>query len=265
MQDEEKLMIDLIKKQKDCEFSLRFFLQSRDGDWKNIFTMLKLVKKGIRSEVNFDYGDLVIRERLLSVEEGLKAVSNLYPKDDGKQKFAIPDYDEFAVQGTGKFRFVQSKHRYGFLRDDWPMRFREFQISQDKKSTGGDRELLREGLPYFPSVADAVIRFFELETEHFSSYGTVYIVIIDYRARIESLKLAFSKAELQLDSPEMEYKNLIVKVFAKSGPQILTLSDIYPKSKLVKFNVGFNPDNLTVALLAQQGNVKIDGKEFATW
>ena len=199
-----ELMHDLIKKQKDCEFSLKFFLQKKNSDWKNVFVMLKLVKKGTRSEVNYDYGEYVLEEKLLGIHEGLKVVSSLYQEDEGEQKMAIPGYDEFEIRGGGRFHFVPSKQRYGFFRDDWPIRFCEFEVHQDKKGTSGNGELLKEGCPFYPSVSDAVIDFFELAVEHFSSYGAFYVVILDYRARIESLKLSFSKAQLKLDSPEIE-------------------------------------------------------------
>ena len=65
-------------------------------------------------------------------------------------------------------------------------------------------ELLREKLPYYPNIYEAVIDFFELAVEHFNSYGSVYAVVNDYRARIESLKLTFSKAEVKLNAPEMK-------------------------------------------------------------
>jgi len=265
MQAEKKFLAELIKKQKDCEFSLKFFLQSKNGDWKNIFVMLELVKKGTRSELDHTYGEFVLGEKLLEVEEGLKVISNLYEETDEKRKLEIPGYAEFMVRSRGRPRFVASKQRWGILRYDWPMRYCEFEVYEDKKGRNDDRELLKEGLPYYPRVSDAAISFFELAVEHFSSYGEIYLVVIDYRARVESLKLAFSRAELRLDSPEIEYKNLLVKVFAKSGLEILTLPDIHPKSEVVKFDVGFQPDNLSVALLSRQDDIKIDGKEFAKW
>jgi len=265
MQAEKEFLAELIKKQKDCEFSLKFFLQSKNGDWKNIFVMLELVKKGTRSELDHTYGEFVLGEKLLDVEEGLKVISNLYEETNEKRKLEIPGYAEFMVRSRGRLRFVASKRRWGILRYDWPMRFCEFEVYQDKKGTSDDRELLKKGLPYYPRVSDAAISFFELAVEHFSSYGEVYLIVVDYRARVESLKLAFSRAELRLDSPEIEYKNLLVKVFANSGLEILSLPDICPESELVTFDVGFQPDNLSVALLSRQDDIKIDGKEFAKW
>jgi len=265
MRNGKELTRDLIRKQKGSEFSLKFILQRENTGWKNIFTTLKLVKKGTRKEVNHDYGDYTLGEKLLTIQEGLRIISSLFQEDDEKRKLAIPDHDEFAVRLRDQFRFVPSKQRYGLLKDEWPMRFCKFEVFQDKKGTSGQGELLKEGFPYYPGVGDAVIDFFELAVEHFSSYGEVYVVVIDYRARIESMKLSFSKAELKLDSPEIKFKNLVVKVFAKSGLRVATLPDIYPKSDLVKINVGFQPDNLSVALLFRPDNVKIDGKEFTTW
>lgn len=265
MRNGKELMHDLIRKQKGSEFSLKFILQRENTGWKNIFTMLKLVKKGTRKTVNYDYEDYTLGEKRLTIQEGLGIISSLFQEDDEKRKLTIPNHDEFAVRLRDQFRFVPSKQRYGILKDEWPMRFCQFEVLHDKKGTSGESELLKEGFPYYPRVGDAVIDFFELAVEHFSHYGEVYVVVIDYRARIESMKLSFSKAELKLDSPETQFKNLVVKVFARSGLRVVTLPDIYPKSDLVKIDVGFQPDNLSVALLSRLDNVKIDEKEFTTW
>ena len=264
MRNKKEHIYDLIRKQKDCVFSLRFFLQKEDSGWKNIFAMLKLVKKGTRNEVDYNYGKYVLGEKLLTIQEGLQIISSLFHENDEKRKLTIPNFDEFAISRRGFFRFIPSKKRWGLLRDNWPMIFCDFEVHHDKKGTA-DGELLKEGFPYYPGTSEVVIDFFELVVEHFSSYGAVNIAIVDYRARIESLKLSFSKAELKLDSPEIKYENLVIKVFAKSGLEMVTLSDIHPKSESVKFDVGFQPDDLSVALLSRQDNMKIDGKEFAKW
>jgi len=260
-----KLIRKMTRNQKRCVFSLKFLLQKDKSGWKNIFTMIKLVKKGTRNDINLDYGEHVFEEKLLDIKEGLRILSSLYQESDEKRKLTVHNYDEFPMPRRSKLLFLPSKQKHGFLRDDWPMRFSEFEVHPNKKGTGGDQELLKEKLPYYPNIYEAVIDFFGLSTEHFSSYGGVYVVINDYRARIESLKLIFSKAKLKLDSPEIAYKDLVVKAFAKAGPHIKTLPDIYPESKFVEFDIGFRPDNLSVMLLSRRDNVKIDGKEFAMW
>ena len=265
VQKEKEFISDLITKQKDCEFSLRFILQKEDDTWKNVFTMLKLVKKGTRNEVNYDYGEYVVGEKLLNIQEGLDMISNLYPKKDEKGKFVISEYDEFEIVSRHQLQLVPSKQRSGIIKSIWPMRFCGFKVQNEKVSRRSNRELLKEGFPYYPDVSEVVIKFFDLAVEHFSSYGEIYVVVVDYRAKIESLKLLFSKAELKLCSPEIDHKELIVKVFAKSGLEITTLPDIYPKSESVRFELDFQPDNLSVALLSRKDNIKIDGKELAKW
>lgn len=265
VQEEKELISDLITKQKDCEFSLRFILQKGDSLWKNVFTMFKLVKKGTRKEINYDYGEYVVGERILNIQEGLDVISHLYPKNDEKGKFVISEYDEFEIVSRHQLQFVPSKQRSGIIKSIWPMRFWGFGVQDKKVGRRSNRELLKEGFPYYPDVSEVVIKFFDLAVEHFSSYGEIYVVVVDYRAKIESLKLLFSKAELKLCSPEIDYGELVVKVFAKSGLKITTLPDIYPESESVKFELDFQPDDLSVALLSRKDNVKIDGKEFAKW
>jgi len=261
---EEEFVSDLIAKQEDCEFSLRFVLQRGGSLWKNVFTMLKLVKRGTRKEINYDYGEYVVAERILNIKEGLDLLSNLYAKNDEKGRLVIPGYDEFEIVSRHQLQFVPSKQRYGIIKSNWPMRFCGFAVEGQKIGRRSNRELLKEGFPYYPDVGEAIIKFFDLAVDNFSSYGESYVVVIDYRAKIESLKLLFSKAELNLCSPEIDYEKLVVKVFAKSGIKITSLPDIYPKES-TEFELDFQPDTLSVALLSRKDNIKIDAKELTKW
>ena len=266
MVNEKEFIHHLVKLQKDCEFSLRFLLQKEKRHWRNFFTMLKLVKKRTLCEVTHDYGQHVLSERPLTMQEGLKMVSNLWPPTKNeKGKLSIPGYDEFPVDSGYRWQFVPSKYRHGLLKSDWPMRFLELSVQQDRVGQHSDQELLKEGLPYYPHLGQAIIDFFGLPVDHFSSYGEVYVIVPDYRAQIESLKLLYLKAELKLLSPEIKYENLVLKVFAKSGLRTVTMPDIYPTSESVEFDIGFQPDTLSVALLSRQDNMKVDGKDFSVW
>lgn len=70
---------------------------------------------------------------------------------------------------------------------------------------------------------------------------------------------------MKLRSPGIRYENLIIKVFAKSGAQISTPPDIRPASESVEFDLGFQPDTLSVVLLSRQDNMKIDEKGITKW
>jgi hypothetical protein len=265
MKDERQALFYIAGKQRGCEFSLRFILQKQNGTWKNFVTMLMLVKKEARKEVNYDYGEFVIGEKLLTVEEGLNLISLLYPKNNEKGKLSIPECCEFTIESAQPANFLPSKQRYGIVRSLWPTRFFECRVQQDLASTDWNRELLREGLPYYPDLNEAAICFCDLAVESFRSYGSVYVVVVDYRARVESLKLALSKVELKLHVPEIKYNDLIVKVFAKSRVKTVVLPDIYPESDSVSLDLGFQPDRLYATLLSRPDNIKIDVKEFAAW
>jgi len=265
MLTEKEILFNLIQKQKDCEFSLRFALRKETGVWKNCFTLLQLVKKEERKEISYDYGDSVLGERILSLKDGLSMISDVYPKNSEKGKIVISGYDEFILEGRSSNQAVPSRHRYGYLRSDWPLRFWIYTVQQDKISRDWNRELLSEGSPYYPNLNDVVTDFFGLQTDYFNSYGELYIVVVDYRAKIESLRLRLSKVELRVTSPEIEFKDLVIKVFAKSGARTTTLPSIYPKSDMVEFDVGFQPDSLYVALLDRSENMKVDGKIFTKW
>lgn len=39
--NEKEIMFNFIRKQKNCEFSLRFFLQKENDLWKNVFAMFR--------------------------------------------------------------------------------------------------------------------------------------------------------------------------------------------------------------------------------
>lgn len=153
MRNEKELILNLIKKQMDCEFSLRFFLQRENDLWKNVFAMLKLVKKGTRKKVKHNYGEYVLGEKLLTIQEGTKTISALYQENEQNLGLVIPNYDEFAIQNRRRFQFIPSKQRYGLLRDDWPIRLQQFEVTGDRKGRSGEKELLYKnsnllGIPY---------------------------------------------------------------------------------------------------------------------
>ena len=65
---------------------------------------MKLVKKGIRSNVSFDYGECVFGERILDIKEGLRVLSDLYQDDDAKRRLTILNYGNFPIQRKSKLR-----------------------------------------------------------------------------------------------------------------------------------------------------------------
>jgi hypothetical protein len=71
-------MFRVAEKQRDCVFSLRFVLRKNNDVWNNLFMALRLVKKGKRDAIDYDYGEYVLGERFLSIEEGLNVCSNLF-------------------------------------------------------------------------------------------------------------------------------------------------------------------------------------------
>lgn len=265
MRDEKQALFYVVSKQKNCEFSLKFILQKHNGLWKNFSTMLTLVKEGVEEEIKYDYGEFILAKKLLPVEEGLSIISSLCSKTGEKGKLSIPEYGEFILENLPIAYFVPSKQGQGFVKSLWPIRYFEGRLQQDQVCQDWNRELLNERLPYYPNLTEAAISLLDLKVENFSSYGSVYVIVPDYRARVESLKLAFSKVDLKLHAPEIELDDLIVKLFAKSKERRVVLPDENPKSDLVSFDVGFQPEHLQAILVSKQDNMKIDGKEFATW
>jgi hypothetical protein len=261
MSFEKEHMLNVARKQKDCNFSLRFILQKHLEKWDCFCIMLRLVKKEDRVAVMCDYGDHVLGERFLSIEEGVDIISRISSEDATQRKLAIPDYSTYFVEG-GQITFAPSKPRWGWFRSGYPTRYSEFTVKQDRVAQW-NRELVKEKLPYYPSLSDAAIDFLGLAVDSFSSSGKLFIVVPDYRAQINSLKLSFSTVEVTLKAPEINWKNLVLKVFAKSGVRMFCLPDIIPESKSVMLDFICQPDFLSVVLLSHEDGIKIDEKEFS--
>lgn len=261
------LLSYLIKLQKDCEFSLRTMLQREDSSWKNCFSMLKLIKKGSRENVKFDYGKYVFEEQILDTSKGSDIISNIYSKDvTGKSSLIIPNYDSFKIDSVPQVIFIASKSEYSGLESiEYPLRFFNFGVQNDSKGNITFQNLLKKGLPFYPNIGEAILDLFELGWQNFGSFGEVYVVIPDYRARIELLKIVFSRAEIKIDSPEIGHEDLLLKVFAKSGGRRLTLPDIKISNDTTEIDVRFHPDALSAVLFSYSDNLKIDEKEFTQW
>jgi hypothetical protein len=259
---ERKSALGVVQKQKGCVFRLRFVLANQDGTWKNVLAVFKLVKKSSTRAVTFNYGDFVLGERFISIREAPSLFSD---STLPKLEFPIPGYDDFPIQSMGQWTFSPSRYKFGYIRDEFPIRVRELRVDQSRMYQQWNQELVAKGLPYYPNLNDACVDFLELSSENIGQYGTIYTVIPDYRARIETLKLSLSKVEVKISHPEIHLKDLILKVFAKSGLTMLSLPEIAPKSELIKFELDFQPDSLSVVLMSRKDNMRIDGKEFSKW
>jgi hypothetical protein len=267
MKDENQALFYVASKQKNCEFSLKFILQKQNGLWKNFSTMLTLIKEKSEEEVKYDYGEFILAKKLFSAEDGLSIITSLYAKTGEKGRLSIPGHGEFILENLPFAHFVPSKQGQGFVKSLWPIRYFECRVQQDQICQDWSRELINEGLPYYPDLNEAAMSFLDLKVENFNSYnqGCIYVIVPDYRARIDSLKLAFSKTEIRLHAPEIAFGDLLVKVFAKSKEKRIVLPDENPKSDLVSFDVGFQPEYLQAILVSKQDNMKVDAKEFAAW
>ena len=258
------LVSAIAKKQKDCEFSLRFFLE-RDvnaASWKNCFTVLKLAKEGTVSERMFDYGNWLFGEKVFDMKKGLEIILGMIRNDSGKPRLMIPGHVEFGIEGKWG-EIVSSRAR--MFRTGWPAVRCRLHVPSSQLGQNENRKLLSEGLPYYPNGSEAIIDLFDLEVESFSRPGEIHIVVPDYRARIESLKLRFSEAELKIQTPEIELNELTIKVFAKTGTKAITLPDIHPESDLTEFQIGSSADTLSVVLFSIKENRAIDWIDFTKW
>jgi len=265
--NEKEFFVNCIKKQKDCEFSLKYLLEkeTHTSEYRNYFTMLRLVKKGEETERMYDYGHSVFGEKLLKIRNVLDVISGIFPTESEKGSLVIPGYGKFEISSKNESEIVSSKHRYGIIKSDWPIAFCGFNVTNTQASTDWNRKLLAAKIPYYPNIAEAIIDLFDLPIEHFSRYGAVYVVVPDYRARIDSLKLLFSEAELKITSPEMKLDDLLIKVFAKTSKKTVTMLDLHPTSQTLKWPIGFHPDTLSVVLFSTKDNMSIDWRELTKW
>ena len=255
--------LDLARKQKDCEFSFGFILKKENDNWKNYYAIVKLIKKGSRNEFFYDYGDYVVREKLLSFDVGIEKIKKMYPKEESKGTLNLFEYGEFTIDSISQSDFTPSKNRYWTLKSNYPMRIFSFNVSTGESCRNARSELLKNGLPYFPRLEDAVLNVFELGFEKINPSGQIIVAIIDYRAKIESLKLIRSKVEVKLNSPEIQFNDLSIKAFANRGATSIVLEEQIPKSDIVAFDVGFQPDSLNVVMITRKDSLKVDSKEFS--
>lgn len=255
-------IFNLIEAQKDCEFSIRSFLQKDADGWKNVFSMLKLIKKGTRTQVTYNYDDYIFKEQIIDVHQGLSIILPLLSEN----RFDLPSKCSFKVNEYGSMEFIASKSQRGWIKGiEYPVRLLTYNVANEQRGTDLNVDLIRKGSPYFPKINDAILHLFELYGEQFSNLGHIYVVLPDYRARIEYLKLMFSKVELSIDSPEIKRDDLLLKVYSKAGVLRKTYEDVEVSSEKIEIDVGFQPDILTVVLFASNDDFKIDEKEFTKW
>jgi len=114
MASDKESISHIVERQKECEFSLRFVLQNDKDQWKICFALLKLVKKGFRRDIEYNYGEYVVTEKLLSIKDGAEVLDHLF-QEGGDNQLVIPNFGEFKVTENEKLKLLPSKQKYGFL------------------------------------------------------------------------------------------------------------------------------------------------------
>lgn len=207
-------------------------------------------------ELLLDYGDLVLLQRKLSLEEAIAVLRGQTIVD----KAGLVQFKGSLREG-GMPVNIPSGRKWGYIRPSWPSAYYYFQIDPDSSSRNiPQRQLFKLGLPPYPDGASAVASFCDLDTGYLDS--RMLVLIPDFTARISGLRIKDRKVALEVETQLGAAEDLRAKFYCETeGKRSFCSNDLEIVGGSAEFAVEGDLVTVLAHILSKEGN-DIDSKDF---
>ncbi len=221
-------IIDTINKEKEFLGKARVgfvILKDEKAQPKLHYLWGTFLKKGesIPTEQSWEYKNIALKEKYLVLSEFLDFIKDLFVED----KFKLLGFD-FKI----KLNFQQplklySNWNYANIITEYPSLHCYERIEGNALPFNWETVVGADALPAFPNVNEAIFTFMRFPVKdglYQSLEAAVQILIPDYRAKIEKVRLMEDKVELCIKAPFISEKDLILKAYYKTENERVNLS-----------------------------------------
>ncbi|MGD0978056.1 MAG: ATP-binding protein [Candidatus Bathyarchaeia archaeon] len=261
-EESRKQILGLIQIRKDSYGSVlvQSAISKRKGKWQNIVTKIVPLhrQEKLDSLKKLDYGDFVIVESLISLEELVEFVQNL--PTDTETSFSLGGY-EFEIPRGG----FQDPYEYdsseGYLNVGWFFKRFHFSCSRPNYSYG---PLISSELPLFADSNQAIQDCLGIEVASSGTYG-VLICLPNYSARITEIKVGPTEVSISVETKDTTLNDIIAKCYCQSANKTRQ-EDVTFSSSQSRFFIGFRPETAYFALVSKSKDEMLDKRRiYSSW
>ncbi len=107
--------------------------------------------------------------------------------------------------------------------------------------------------------------FFELGVEqswNFGEYGKLFVILPDYRARIDELRISYRSLEIRARNGDLPPDQLVTKIYAENVEASVSSDDLQFVNGSARYSLAFDPRRIIVVLLDKEIGERIDERDI---
>jgi len=234
--------------------------------WKNALTKIEILYKDQKSqlELSYNYGNFIISETSLNIDELISLVENLImnrtltikncPTVQVEGEFSYSSFLDYLSSGDDVFKL------------QWPADGFLFEASSNFKPNLSSGRLVSVGAPLFPSSHEAVRIWTVVDVSRSSYYnGAIVILLPNYKAKIEEIRLSPKLLTVKAIGRELNTADIMGKVYCEKLGQDVIQQDIYFEGSTVTIPLNFVPDHWYVCILSKETGEVLDFREIRAY
>jgi len=234
-----------------------------NGEVKVCSGLLKFLRKGEAplKEETYDYGNLILKKRLMEVQEVLPLLRSVF-EDETLKLEALPNIPLRAR--IPEVRSLESRMRYWYILSEWPMLYAYASIDDATHGKIPQGPFVKSGLPLFPGGAQAVSFFFDLPIpiDIYSLDYRLDLIIPDYRARISSLHLSGNRVSVRVETGELSQDEVLAKFYCRGKSKAFMSDDLHLRSGQADFVADEEPLQVEAHIISTVESGSIDARRY---
>ena len=263
----EESLVELVKTNQKWYKDLEFNLVTVKQDKKNYLYRAKACFRhkldSKTKEITYDYGTAMISRRYLSLEEFFILLKELPTKT-----IRIKDLTSIEIDGTfdNSVYHIPSRTRYVDIIYDWPIKVFHHGEYRSPNIKSVNDYLVKLDCPTYPTLTDAAKSFLDLDRDYYNNnpFG-IQFCVPDYRARIKTMEIAEKNVTAKIESRELKFDELVLKIHAADENEEFTPSDIGINSQNVDIDFPFNVKKFHLFLVGKKDEQVIDFIEYGNY
>jgi hypothetical protein len=254
----------VISRRSDYDHALiKTALVPIDGGLRPLMSKIELLYKGSTENTGDgsgkyveEYNDIILVAYKISIDAFLGLLSSISSERRG---FYLPDNQiRLDVTENAEYYLLNSKSHYGYGYHQWPCCYATFHLPQ-LRINANYQIVAKRGLPVYPDIYSAITVFLNLSSklEHHHTLNELIIIIPDFRARIEKVRISGNKITLAAEAKTVPLSAITAKMYLAKDMKTFQSGDLKfdLSSTTVSCQADFAPEEVTACILDENDDI----------
>ena len=258
-------IIELIEKRKATykKGMLEIAVENVDDSYKIRFGRITFLADNEQNLKNlrYDYNDFHLIRVLMNVPEAIQIIRDI----SEKSIITLEGFGQMAVEGewnkSSLPSYIASHEEWGYSPFNYPHNNYYFSLSS-KGSKYLHMTMVSKGVPLYRDSNMALIHFFNMGNKIGNVESRIDLVLPDYRARMEYLKIKGKTLSLKIDARLVSEQELLAKFCCETDEGLELSEDLKIENGFSEFTTRKEPNDVLANLILASTGEDIDRISF---